>query len=396
MQPFLAIITILVSSILLTEAGYIRRNAVSDPSRKWPQGVVPYTFHPGVDAYRRVHVMAAMKQLSLSVYSTEEPCISFVPRTKETDFIEFQFSTLPGGGGGAVVGRAGGNQTVHIEMDITQSNIVQSLMFILGIYPEVSRLDRDNVITIDTSNIPANDQHNFAKEPNTDVFRQAFDYDTIVMYGPYQAAINRTVPTIKAKYEGFTFGQAVSLSFEDARLVQHVYGCPLDASYRIDLLGQKLVECHFHFDFCNLQQDNQDDFDWFLKQGSDTAGTGPAADYSSGSGTYAVAQARNHFGMKARLLSPSLSAGDYCFVMFVFMYGQDMGEMNGYIRDSNGNKKIITVRVQQKPQWYHALVNLSSKNSFQFVLEAVIGNGELGDIAIDDIYIYNGKCIDWY
>lgn len=375
--------------------GQYRRNAITDPARLWPNGVVPYTFHPGIDAYRKVHVLAGMKQVMLSTYTSSGECILFVPRTSEDDYIEIQFSD----NGGAPVGRTGGKQIVEIVPKVTQDVIAQVLMFVLGVYPEVSRADRDNVLEIVQDNINASMAHSFEIHDGTDTFQQAFDYDTVVMYLPYHAAIDPSMPTIKTKYDGFTIGQTLALSTSDVNLVQHIYNCKLDASHRVDILGPLVFECHFHIDMCQFTQDEYDDFDWALFQGpSGTPGTGPSADHSSGSGQYAMAEFRGNYNQVARLNTPTLPAGVYCFVTWLYVYGEDIGELKIIQSNAEGDKLLISIKeATPRNMWYHGSATVDSSNGpVTISIEAVMGNGDLGDIAIDDVYIYKGKCIDWY
>lgn len=387
--------TLTFALIAICNCAFHRRNAITDPARLWPNGQIPYTFHEQIDAYRKVHMLAGMKQVMLSTYSNEQPCISFVPRTSESDYIEIQFVE---GASGSGIGRIGGKQILTVNHDVTQDAIVRGLMFIIGVHPEVARPDRGNVLEIVTSNIDSTAMKNFRIEQNTDTFRQPFDYDTVVMYGPYSFAIDPSMPTIKTKYDGFTIGQAVSMSSNDVTLIQHVYKCSLDSSHRVDILGPLLFECHFHQDLCQFHQDNTDDFDWVLREGpTATFGTGPNADHSSGSGSYGLATASGHHNMVARLITPTLPAGTYCFVLWVYAFGNDIGQLRVIQHDAQADKAIITVRATPHNMWYHGSATVESPNSpVSLKVEATIGNGDKGDIAVDDIYIYKGKCIDWF
>lgn len=392
---------LLVATLALIFGGYCEsalysRNAVTNPARLWPNGKIPYTFHGQIDAYRKVHMLAAMKQVMLSTFSNETPCISFVPRTSEADYIEIQFAGL--GGSGSNVGRTGGKQTLSVSSSPTHDELVRGLMFIIGVHPEVARPDRDNILEIVTSNIDSAFLGSFRIEQDTDTFRQPFDYDTVVMYGPYSFAIDPSTPSIKTKYDGFTIGQSISMSSGDVTLVQHVYKCSLDSSHRVDVLGPLQFECHFHFDLCQFKQDTQDDFDWVLREGpTATTGTGPNADHSSGSGSYGLAIASGHHNQVARLTTPNLPAGTYCFVLWLHAYGNDVGQLRVLQRTVDGEKTLMGVSKTPVNQWYHGSATVTSPHSqVSVILEAHIGNGDMGDIAVDDIYIYNGKCIDWY
>lgn len=377
--------------------GQLIRNAVTDPARLWPNGRVPYAFHDSVDAYRRVHIMAGMKQIMLSTYSGGKPCIYFVPRTNEADYIQIEFADSDDAAGSAV-GRVGGKQVVKIHRQITQDNIAMEFMFVLGVNPEVGRPDRNNALDVVTSNINPAMMYSFQIEQNTDTFRQMFDYDSVVMYGPYTAAIDPSLPTIKTKYDGYSIGQAVSLSRNDVNLLQHIYKCPLDSSHNVDVLGPLSFECHFHTDFCQFQQDTSDDFDWVLQQGpSSTLGTGPNADQSSGSGSYALAIASGNYNKIARLITPTFPAGEYCIVLWLYAYGSDIGKLRVIESNVDGDKEIIKITATPISQWYHGSVTVTSVDSqFTLKIEARMGNGDIGNIAIDDIYIYRGQCIDWF
>lgn len=386
--------------LLLTSSATLalyRRNAITDPARLWADGTVPYTFHSGIDAYRRVHVLAGMKQVMSSTYSGENPCVQFVPRTTEADYIEIQFAGEEETSG-AHVGRGGGKQIVTIPRHVTQDTIVLSLMFVLGIYTQIERADRDNFVEIDMSNIQASFLRSFGIEDGTDSFEQPFDYNSVVMYMPYFGAINTSLPTIKTIDEGFTIGQAVSMSNNDVNLVQHIYNCPLDSSHRVDVLGSLVLECHFHLDMCGFTQDDTEHFDWQLMQGSSyTSGTGPFADHSSGSGYYALASAQDHYNHVARLNGPTLPAGVYCVVLWLYAYGDDVGTLQVIQSNSDGAKSLITVEGSTVyDHWYHGSATVDSEESeVNIIIEAQMGRGDLGDFAIDDVYIYKGKCIDW-
>lgn len=371
------------------------RNAITDPARLWTNGRIPYMFHSGIDAYRKVHVLAGMKQIMLSTYADGNPCITFVPRTTETDYILIQFTD--GGEPGSQIGRAGGQQVVSIHRAITQSNIAQALMFVIGVFPEVSRTDRDQFITLNTANIDPASMKNFLLQNATDAFTQPFDYETVAMYLPYFGAVNKSVPTITANYDGYTLGQAVSLSNGDINLIQHVYTCPLDASHRVDVLGPILFECHFHEDLCQFTNDNGgDDFDWKVMTGTNP-GSGPYADHSSGTGGYALATSSGHYSQIARLSMPTLPPGTYCAVVWLHAFGADVGQLRVIQTNNDGDRVVLQVNAQPVDQWYHGSGTVVSPNSPVTVnIEAFMGTGPQGDIAIDDVYVYNGKCIDWY
>ncbi|KAH3876793.1 meprin A subunit beta-like [Dreissena polymorpha] len=385
---------LLIVKLCLAAAPY-RRNGVSDPDRLWPNGIIPYVFDEEIDAYRKVHVLAGMKQIMLSTFSNHKQCIYFVPRTTEADYIHIQFSGKDSGT--SQVGRAHGQQFITIHKDITQDSIVMALMVSIGVFPALARADRDSYLTINLSNVDPAEQKNFNIPPNTNTFNLPFDYQSSVMYLPYFSAVDKSVPTITTKAGGFTIGQTVSMSIGDVKLIQSMYHCAVDTTHRVDLLGPFAFECHFHQDFCQFTQDTTDNFDWAIQTGpSSTPGTGPKADHSSGSGSYALVQSINHHGQTAKLITPTMPAGTYCIAIWVYAFGADVGALSLTLREGGNEATIQAVTVQPVSQWYHTNGAFQSAGNAVVVIEATMGNGDQGDIAIDDVYIYKGRCIDWY
>lgn len=392
MIPFIARALLLVVLSTSVVKGTFRRNAITDPDLLWTDGVIPYKFHPHIDAYRRVHIMSAMKQIMTSTYSGGNPCIMFVPRTTESDYIQIEFAGEDVATG-AQVGNNGGQQSVLMDKKTTQDDIIKTLMFTIGIHPEISRTDRDTYLEIIDSNIDASFKNSFQIETETDTFFQPFDYDTVMMYFPYTGAINKTLPTIKTKFDGHTIGQTVSLSSDDAKLVQHAYGCSLDSSHTVNILGSLVLECHFHVDLCDFTQDG--DFDWQLNDGA-SSGSGPLADHSSGTGYYALAVSEDHYSQIARLNTRELPSGIYCVAIWLFIYGDDVGSLRVIQTNSDGDTTLISIQAATSiRQWYHGSATVDSDTPVTVSIEAFMGQGDLGDIALDDIYIYKGKCIDW-
>jgi hypothetical protein len=74
-------------------------------------------------------------------------------------------------------------------------------------------------------------------------------------------------------------------------------------------------------------------------------------------------------------------------------YGRDVGSLNIYRDDEKTVEKISSINGPQGFQWFNLKIDISSDSPYRVVLEGVIGNGNLGDIAIDDIsYIENSPC----
>ncbi|CAF4185562.1 unnamed protein product, partial [Rotaria sp. Silwood2] len=152
---------------------------------------------------------------------------------------------------------------------------------------------------------------------------------------------------------------------------------------------------------CGWSQDEDNDLDWELGQGETlTWNTGPKRDHTLGlsSGHYifidsfypAVKDDR------ARIASPVMnSTGFSCSFRFYWhMYGKNIGALNVYTRTTYGGRmnKIWSKDYEVGDYWTRADLSLYISEPFQVVLEAIVGNGYAGDIAVDDTSFTSG-CI---
>lgn len=391
---FLQFFVVLLGLCPVTLASVVRRQAYTNPDSLWPNGVIPYIFHPQVEAFKKIHLLAAMKQLMISTFSNGQPCLTFVPRTNETDYVEIKVDPA---GYTTYYGRISGKQTLSIGQEINHSFVLRHMMHLLGIFSGVSRQDRDKYLEVVSSNIGSNYAIDFIIQPNTYDFQLPFDFNSVILRDPYAFATDRSMPTTRAKVEGQFFGEAVSLSPGDVMMIQHTYNCHVDTSHNIDLFGPLIFECHFHENLCSFVNDNTNDFDWVFRKGPGINGTGPRADQSSGSGGYALAVSRGHFNQSSRLVIPELPSGVYCYSMGYYMNRKDIDTLTVKQKNAKGTTTLLTITEPWGKGWnrYRATVN-SQKSPVTLTVEAAMGNGDFGDIAIDDVVVYNGKCIDWF
>jgi len=189
--------------------------------------------------------------------------------------------------------------------------------------------------------------------------------------------------------------------------------------------------CNFDGDLCgwtNAENGPEDDFDWSFGRGSDNLFTGPARDYISsmnneltGSYLYTDAGYPRRPGDKAILVSPMFqptAVNDaMCMRFAVHMFGSGIGSLAIKIRyadDStssnipppagggqatksdakmNGDLIIWEMSADAGNSWHQAQTSVSSsKSPFQVLLEGVIGENHLGNIAIDEISFSSGPC----
>ncbi|WAR19637.1 MLRP2-like protein [Mya arenaria] len=85
-----------------------------------------------------------------------------------------------------------------------------------------------------------------------------------------------------------------------------------------------------------------------------------------------------------------------CLRFWYNMNGASIGTLNVYLQAVDGTdipgKRIWSLAGNQGPDWQFAQVTVISDFDFKIVIEGTVGDGYVGDIAIDDIYFAGGSC----
>ncbi|NWR44103.1 MALR1 protein, partial [Regulus satrapa] len=166
--------------------------------------------------------------------------------------------------------------------------------------------------------------------------------------------------------------------------------------------------CNFEFDLCGWKQEENDDFNWYLRTSSTAKlGTGPATDHTlqEPSGHYIFI--KNSFfhlqGQKARISSPVLSRKNKnckvregvviegmknLIIFYYHMYGAHIGSLIVYqITTLKHEKILLNLTGNQGNFWQRKALTLSGDGDedFQVVFEGTAGEGPKGGIALDDL-----------
>ncbi|XP_044918585.1 MAM and LDL-receptor class A domain-containing protein 1 [Felis catus] len=155
------------------------------------------------------------------------------------------------------------------------------------------------------------------------------------------------------------------------------------------------LQCNFENGICNWEQDTEDDFDWTRKHGpTPTLNTGPMKDNTWGTAKghylYIESSEPQVFQNRAALLSPVLNAtdADGCTFRFYYhMFGKHIYRLAIYQRVWSNTRGQLLWQIfgNQGNRWTRTRLNISSRRPFQILVEASVGDGFTGDIAIDDL-----------
>ncbi|KAG0730604.1 Zinc metalloproteinase nas-13 [Chionoecetes opilio] len=220
-----ATIVVLATARLLHTEAAVREVAPSDRLHLMENDVPGPPLRPEefeasmrLDSTERTTIAGAMEELQRNT------CLRFVPRAREDNYIHI----LKAFGCSSSVGCRGGPQRLTLGPSCLYVGvIIHELMHVAGFWHEHSRNDRDKYITINKANIQSGMWFNFEKYSWDEAksLGVAYDLDSVMHYGPYAFAKDRSVPTIIPRVTGTNMGQRRGLSQKDILKLQDLYEC---------------------------------------------------------------------------------------------------------------------------------------------------------------------------
>ena len=158
--------------------------------------------------------------------------------------------------------------------------------------------------------------------------------------------------------------------------------------------------CDFEDNQCGFTNDATADFEWQRGNSStSTLTTGPSIDHTLGTseGLFMYIDASKQKELeKSRLDSPiqSKTAGS-CVHFYFHMNGFDIGTLNVYAKSQSLlGDPLVAYNTNIGDYWWSSQLNIVKNTDWQVVFEAVRGHGNNGNIAIDDVRISKGSCLN--
>merc|ERR1712181_49219 len=388
--------------IALTAATW---NSRRDQKYRWQNGKIPYHISKDFEGmvWTKRMIKQAISRLEERTRVGSKPCLQFVEYTpKEGDDTDY-INLIQAGGCWSHVWRQGvnfdpndtGRQNLSLANGCwSAGTIMHEFLHAAGFWHEQSRTDRDDYVTINWENIPKDKHHNFLKYTfkETDDLNRPYDYGSVMHYGGYGFAIDKNVPTIIPRDPKAKIGQRTHLSANDIKEIQLYYGC-------LENMGP--WGCDFeegaNGGLCKgwRQEPFDDDFDWTIAQGMTmSSGMGPTNDHTFGSwhGHFAYIEATDaKAGTKATLVSPKVR-GVSCLSFWYNMYGPNIATLEVTHRSHGRDFLIFTASGSQGMDWRQKRLTIGDDGEYELRSTASKGDGNLGDIAIDDVKITSGHC----
>uniref|UniRef100_A0A0N4ZGX9 Zinc metalloproteinase n=1 Tax=Parastrongyloides trichosuri TaxID=131310 RepID=A0A0N4ZGX9_PARTI len=194
-----------------------KRAFMTDPRMEWTQFPIAYYVEPEVNSEK---IAAALTQIS------EETCITFTKiDAKNTSEPGIRF--IKGSGCWSYVGRLFEKnlQDISIGAGCDVNGIIQhEVCHALGIKHEQIRMDRDQYVKINTTNILAGQEHNFVIVTSELNYSIPYDYGSAMQYRRNAFTSNGSPTMLPTNgLFGRTMGQREKLSFNDFKYLNLKY-----------------------------------------------------------------------------------------------------------------------------------------------------------------------------
>ncbi|CAP27255.2 Protein CBR-NAS-27 [Caenorhabditis briggsae] len=199
-----------------------RRAVIKQKHKKWKLPM-PYSFDWNFPRRSRLRVLEAMR------FWSEKTCVTF----QENRYVYPHVRIFEGNGCWSFVGKQQSlrEQSLSLESSCTDHTFVvaHEIAHTLGFFHEHARIDRDQFISIDYSNVNPNLTFAFAKESEKQLDHQSapYEYGSVMHYSVDQFAVNTNRPVIYARDQKYAqaMGNRMRATFQDVSRMNVLYNC---------------------------------------------------------------------------------------------------------------------------------------------------------------------------
>lgn len=164
-----------------------KRHGLSNQFNHWPNGLLPYAFANDFDERSREMVLNAMD------YIRGVSCITF-EENASGDHVKFVNSD---GCSSHVGDLKRGAQPISLSFRCGLGSTIHEILHALGFLHMHTAAERDDYVTINWGNVMRGTKHNFDKyTTHVSMFGTEYDYRSIMHYGAYFFAVDKSIPTI--------------------------------------------------------------------------------------------------------------------------------------------------------------------------------------------------------
>ncbi|KAL8173175.1 UNVERIFIED_CONTAM: hypothetical protein K2H54_041574 [Gekko kuhli] len=295
--------------------------------------------------------------------------------------------------------KTGQNLSVGEGCD-NKGTVSHEILHALGFYHEQARTDRDDYIKILWDHIFPDEVFNFQKYSNDHLtdFNTPYDYESIMHYGPFSFAKNKSLPTVTANIPEFNgvIGQRLDFSSTDLKRLNRMYDC----TSPLTLLDQ----CDFESaDLCGLVQDPRDEGDWIHEKSNFKDHDHTLGGKCDGGGYFmffntSFREAGDTAILKSRILNPRRR--QQCLQFFFKMAGSSAHRLAIWVMkdDSSGTirslVKLQTLQGESYKNWKVAHVPLKVRDRFRYLFQGqkTSSSRSPGGILIDDVTLSETRC----
>ena len=201
--------------------------ASTDFIKLWPEGKVYYTIDESFTGFED-KLNRAIKN-----WNATAP-IAFVERTNQSNYVEFRLNNSTTS---SYLGMIGGKQIINLNEEANYGILMHEMAHAVGLTHEHDRLDRNEYINIDWTNIDPSHQKDFYRDHSSRIIN-FYDYNSLMSYGSYVSSAinaNQAVLTKKAPEGEEWNAQRSYLSRNDIKLLEELYGIQVSKKPRIEL-----------------------------------------------------------------------------------------------------------------------------------------------------------------